>query len=149
MTASAAGTRKRLLLLGLLVALGFVAFFALFTRTIASKQTEYFQDVAKPDVRTATSYHRVSGGDRELKKEAEWRELRASAGHWVKDGPCVRWSATGAKLEEGSYADGKRQGPWTFWDEKGIVDSSSSGKYENDVRTEPASSPKGDFGDGE
>ncbi len=140
---------RKLVLCGVVIALACVGWIcALSTTTIASKQTSYFSD--RPDVRTATTYHPVStisGSNRESKKEAEWREIQSSPGHWVKEGRYVRWSVAGAKLEEGSYANDKRQGSWTFWDENGIVDPSRSGKYDDDVRTEPALSPKGDFDD--
>jgi antitoxin component YwqK of YwqJK toxin-antitoxin module len=74
--------------------------------------------------------------------ERTYRELRHADGSWVKEGPAVHWSRDGKRLEEGSYLDGKRDGPWAFWNEDGSIDNERSGVYRNDVRIGP--SPAGD-----
>jgi len=71
----------------------------------------------------------------------EFREVQRSDGSWVKDGPSVRWSREGRKLEEGAYIDDKRDGPWMFWYENGTVNSQESGTYRDGVRKEPMPGP--------
>jgi hypothetical protein len=64
----------------------------------------------------------------------EYREKRHVDGTWEKDGDFVYKSPDGKRLEEGQYTDGRRTGPWTFWNDDGSVDHVKSGVYENDVK---------------
>jgi len=78
--------------------------------------------------------------------EYEYREALRPDGTWMKEGPAVRWSRNGIKLEEGTYRDGKRDGPWTYRNEDGSIDAAKSGLYEGDVRiSDSAPSPLGDY----
>jgi hypothetical protein len=70
--------------------------------------------------------------------KARYQQTFGSDGHFVSNGPSVRWFRNGQKLEEGSYRDGKREGMWTFWNEDGTIDGSKTGLYENDVLVRPS-----------
>jgi hypothetical protein len=90
-----------------------------------------------PGVRqTQVSYEPEKGDDGVYHDvtEFDFREVQRPDGQWVKDGPFIHWSRTQVKLEEGSYKDGKREGPWSFWHEDGTPDTEKSGVYVNDVR---------------
>lgn len=67
-------------------------------------------------------------------RESQVAVVPDASGSLVKDGPFVRWTRAGRKLEQGIYTDDKRTGPWTFWNEDGSVDRERSGVYENDVK---------------
>lgn len=77
--------------------------------------------------------------------EYEYQERISPSGEWLKDGPFLRRARSGAKLEEGSYRAGKREGEWTFWNEGGSIDLDRSGIYENDVRVQAGATPLGDY----
>lgn len=34
---------------------------------------------------------------------------------WVRQGPAIEWHTNEQRASEGSYVDGKRDGPWLFW----------------------------------
>lgn len=92
---------------------------------------------------TRTYYsHALSEGPQ---KQVEWeyQEVERPNGAVVKEGPAIHWSRDGKKLEEGSYRDGKRDGPWTFRHEDGSIDQERSGVYQDDEKIGP--SPMGDF----
>ena len=65
-------------------------------------------------------------------------ELELPDHSYVKEGPAIRWSRNGTKIEEGSYRDGKRDGRWTYWKDDGSIDEARSGVYRNDARIEPS-----------
>ena len=88
-------------------------------------------DSSRPDVRQVTTE------DSSTNIRAEWREIQRADGTWIKDGPSVIRGRTGQELEEGSYREGERDGPWTFWNEDGSVDRDRSGNYEKNVRVGP------------
>lgn len=48
----------------------------------------------------------------------------------TKHGPAEQWYPSGNPEWRGQYADGFRQGEWTFWNEDGSVDVERSGLYE-------------------
>lgn len=54
-----------------------------------------------------------------------------------RHGPCHRFYSDGRKMAEGAYADGKMDGPWTFWFEDGSVDRARSGSYATGERASP------------
>jgi hypothetical protein len=78
--------------------------------------------------------------------KTQYHEVLLPDGRSVKTGPFLLWSRSGKKLEEGSYSNDKRDGPWTFWNEDGSIDTTRSGFYENDVRVDGrVPSPAGDY----
>jgi hypothetical protein len=77
--------------------------------------------------------------------EWEYREVPRSNGAFVKEGAAIHWSRDGRKLEEGHYLDGKRDGPWTFWNPDGSIDESRSGIYREDGRVQAGPTPPGDY----
>ena len=96
--------------------------------------------------RIAKTYFSQTAEDRsDIVVEHEHQEVVGPNGAWVKEGPAIRWTRDGRKLEEGSYRDGKREGQWTFWNEDGSIDESRSGIYENDVRVQAGATPPGDY----
>jgi hypothetical protein len=106
--------------------------------------TMYASSSDHPGERTVTKNYAFEGGTGDSSHhEAEWTEVQKPNGQWVKEGHFAHWSRDGKEVEEGSYLDGKRDGPWTFWSEDGAVDKERSGVYQNDVRIGP--SPIGDF----
>ena len=54
-----------------------------------------------------------------------------------REGACRRYYPDGAKQAEGTYVDGKMDGPWTFWLEDGSIDSARSGRYAAGGRVAP------------
>jgi len=96
--------------------------------------------IDEPGARLQRSY------DLSADTHSESRGIQGPDGSWVKNGPSVIWSRSEMKLAEGSYRDGKRDGPWTYWNEDGSIDTEKSGVYEGDVRvSDPAPSPIGDY----
>jgi hypothetical protein len=75
--------------------------------------------------------------------KAEYSQGLGPNGELVKEGPYKGWSRSGKKLEQGNYHNDKRDGPWSFWNEDGSIDTQRSGVYQNDVRIGP--SPADDF----
>ena len=73
----------------------------------------------------------------------EWRYEESTLPNGTRVKHAVHWSRDGKKLEEGSYTNDKRDGPWTFWNPDGSVDTELSGVYQNDVKIGP--SPVGDY----
>jgi hypothetical protein len=69
--------------------------------------------------------------------EYVYREVQGLDGQWVRDGYYSRRNRDAQQTERGTYRDGKREGPWGFWDSLGGVDGSRSGMYVNDVRVGP------------
>jgi len=51
-----------------------------------------------------------------------------------REGACKRFYADGSPLAEGTYANGKMVGEWTFWRPDGSIDPERSGTYEAGVR---------------
>jgi hypothetical protein len=95
--------------------------------------------------RTVKTYFSQSSEDRihQTATEYEYQEVERPNGAWVKEGPAMRWSRDGKKLEQGSYRDGKREGEWTYWNKDGSIDPVRSGIYENDVRVQEGARPAG------
>jgi len=91
---------------------------------------------------TTHNYPRPWGLGARRPKEA-YTELELPNNVHVREGQATRWNRHGVKLEEGRYHEGKRDGPWTFWNEDGSIDKERSGVYQDDVRIGP--SPMGDF----
>jgi antitoxin component YwqK of YwqJK toxin-antitoxin module len=48
----------------------------------------------------------------------------------VQSGTYTEWWPSGERRGEGPVQAGLREGEWIFWDRKGVVDASLSGKYE-------------------
>ncbi len=111
-------------------------------------QLSYTPDPSDPNVRTANELSEDTSGHSSFRRES-WREVHVGNVEWVRDGAYVESNRAGAKMAQGTYRNGKRQGLWTYWRDDGSVDGSRTGTYDNDRLIERALTPRGDFEDGD
>jgi hypothetical protein len=107
--------------------------------------TTYISNLDRPGVRTVrTHFENPEHVYSDSNLECEWQEVERN-GQWVREGPSVHWSPDHKKLVEGSYREGERDGPWTFWNADGSIEAARSGIYEAGVRVQPGPTPPGDY----
>jgi hypothetical protein len=55
--------------------------------------------------------------------------MKSEFAHGLRHGRTLQFYASGAKEAEGRYADGLREGAWSYWKEDGTLDPERSGWY--------------------
>lgn len=93
----------------------------------------------RPSVRIPAEARLVIQPDQSAPLDLEFRSstVRVAEVNGRRTGPSVTWHMNGQKHSEGSYKDGKREGPWRFWGLDGKLDEALSGTYADGVRTGP------------